>query len=90
MTQTTMAQQFADRLDNRGDQFTTVDGVPMHEALAELAHETRRDGRRGLARFEFADDSAIVVAEGGWDLGFAGTGCFCWQGVGHDDECQHG
>jgi hypothetical protein len=38
-------------------------------------------------RFHFTDNSAITIAEGGWDIGY--PNCFCWEGVGHNNDCPY-
>ena len=47
-----------------------------------------RDGWQtgDVQRHTFGDGSCITVAGECWDIGF--DGCFCWQGDGHDDECD--
>jgi hypothetical protein len=40
-----------------------------------------------MGRWTFKDGSVITVgADGIWDLGY--SNCFCWQGCGHNDDCD--
>lgn len=95
-TTTTTAQLVAELLDGDGARFADDDGT----SLAELCerHGARRSDVGGADRWQFADESAIVVAGGGWDFGFFGcAACRCWAGVagdypatgGHNPECEH-
>ena len=66
-------------------------GEGLDESLDALCERNRgrceyRDGHgTDTYRYTFADGSVITVAGDGWDYGY--VGCFCWQGVGHSDEC---
>lgn len=46
----------------------------------------------GLMKYVFEDGSSIVYSDnsGTWDLGINDSlECFCWQGVGHSEDCPH-
>ncbi len=91
----TIAQQIANALGNDGTQFCTS---PTDETepltfrdLVEQHGGASIDWRDGwqtgdVRRHTFPDDSVITVAGDAWDIGF--DGCFCWQGDGHDDQCD--
>ena len=92
---TTIAQQIADALNNDGQQFKTRptdDSEPLtFRDLVEQHGGSSIDWRDGwqtgdVRRHTFGDGSCITVAGDAWDIGF--DGCFCWQGDGHDDECD--
>lgn len=59
------------------------------EALCSSKETDPDDDQR--TRYAFGDGSAIVLAHGGWDLGFASMeGCFCWSGAEeHNAGCFH-
>ena len=56
----------------------------LDEDVADTA-ETHRE-RNGAAKYRFADGSAIIVTQEGWDLALepADDECYCWAG-----EPQH-
>jgi len=53
-----------------------VSGQPLDEYCEAVGGYFEHTG--SLARYEFADDSAIVLAEGGWDI--EGDEPFSWRG----------
>ena len=79
-TNQTTAQQVSDRLDNDGQQWADINDVEIHE-MCEMQQGvlSKTDD---LARYVFADDSSIVITDGGWDLGLA-PDCYCWAGNHH-------
>ena len=83
MTKTT-AEKISEKFSNDGQCFTNAAGEELDDVCE--AH-TRPDYRDGYGtdtyRYTFDDGSVITIAGDGWDLGY--PGCYCWQGVGHDD-----
>jgi hypothetical protein len=83
---TTTAEEISERFSDDGQCFTDGDGNSLEDVLCSAIVATHCGER---CRYEFSDGSAIVIASEAWDLGFSGTGCLCWQGVGHRDDCAH-
>ena len=77
----TIAEQIANKLKNDGTRWETEEGVGMGDLVDQHSHT--RDERASFVKLVFRDGSCIVVADGGWDFGFADSDCFCWEGVGH-------
>jgi hypothetical protein len=89
---TTQAQQIAAMYDHDGQRWYIdegEDGVDIIETYIEdmcKRHGARRcPGGADVTRWDFADGSCLTMAGGGWDFGY--RDCFCWQGVGHTDQC---
>ena len=73
----TTAQQIAAKLDNDGMTWRTADGTTLSELVdGENASHENRDG---MTRREFADGSAIVSGDGGWDI--EGAEKWSWKGM---------
>lgn len=83
------ANHVADLLGNDGQRFENTNG----ETLATLALanggklEIERDchdlpATGGMVRWQFDDGSAIVIAQGAWDVRANGCQEFCWEGTG--------
>ena len=82
----TQAEQFARDLDDDGTRFRTDDGIGFVELLERYGADVEiADHER--TRWRFSDGSAIVEANGAWDLGLPG-GCLCWDGAGHNRDCD--
>lgn len=80
----TTAETISKLFGDNGQVFTSRDGLELDEACAQAGgRREKRDG--GSVRWLFSDASAITVHGDAWDIGFAG--CWCWQGVGHDERC---
>jgi hypothetical protein len=79
----TMAAVLAARFGNDG--YRNVERLDKLCARLCMSKKTQY----GAARYEFADTSSIVFSGAYWDIGFAGTGCFCWASVGHNETCEH-
>lgn len=77
MTMTT-SERVARMLQDDGTKFYTEDGKSLHE-LATEAGATAEDHpeKHYLTRYAFADGSAIVASENGWDL--EGSEPWSWQ-----------
>ena len=76
-TRSTEAERVAAAYCDDGQRFAhPVSGQPLDEYCEEtggfFAHPV------GLDRYEFADGSAIVIADGGWDI--EGNEPFTWRG----------
>ena len=82
----TIAQNIAADFHDDGLHTTTL----VLERCDKEAADRDQDWNVGSTRFIFADDSAIVVTDDGWDLGFTDCDCHCWQGAGHSDNCPEG
>lgn len=86
----TIAETIAAALNDDGQNWRTSDGQTMDD-LIDL-HDgvlTWRDGWRtgDTVRANFSDGSCITMAGEAWDVGF--PTCFCWAGIGHNDDCSH-
>ena len=81
----TIAQTIADFFVH--GQCSEKDGRSISVACAEECVD--RDEEGTSSRYEFQDESTIIVSSGGWDLGFTGLDCFCWEGAGHHSDCEH-
>lgn len=83
-----VAEKIAKRVSD-GETFKTTKGTDLAKLCGRLAIVYHWGAEDDRIRYEFADGSAIVMTAGGWDLGFDGTGCYCWQGVGkHRILCE--
>lgn len=83
---TTIAQRVAERAGD-GCSWETDHGVRVERLFARSARRVVDESGRGT-RYIFDDESEIVVAGGGWDVGFGG--CWCWAGCGdHSPDCEH-
>lgn len=81
----TAAQVISARFGDDGQRWTDAEGVHIEDVCAAEGDRVRND-ERDCTRYVFGDGSAITIAGGGWDLGYAE--CSCWQGEGHDDRCE--
>jgi hypothetical protein len=61
-----IAQQIGAAFLNDGGSFTAADGTDLLALIAEQRPAT--DSREGTERYEFADESAILVNNGAWDF----------------------
>lgn len=86
MQNVTTAQKISALLRDDGQVWKSVDGTSLHDLCGQAGGRKSSNDERGLERYAFADSSAITIAGGGWDLGYAD--CWCWQGVGHDETLQ--
>jgi len=91
MTKTaqTAAQKISTLLGDDGLRWESRDG----RGIAQLCEDHGASGPYGQSgrgtmpeRYDFDDGSSIVVTDGGWDLGLS-QDCYCWVGVGHDENC---
>lgn len=92
----TIAERIAGQFSD-GASWVTEDGVEWDSIVmfnlpdmamdATLRAFTNADSPIGDAprRYTFVDGSVLTTSGGCWDLGY--PECFCWQGVGHTDDC---
>ena len=79
-----------------GEVFLDFDGWEVFEGRCidraqRILQQALTEG--GGRRYEFKDDSAIVIHGDGWDFGFPGERmhCWCWPEANneqHQDNCQ--
>ncbi len=84
----TTAEKIASLLHDDGQVWESDEGFLFTEMVEENgAHAEWRDGYRigEVVRYTFPDSSVITEAGAAWDFGY--PDCFCWQGVGHTDDC---
>jgi hypothetical protein len=81
-----MAEQMADRFNDDGECFEDANGTNLSTACRDAGAVSEHPGD-DVHRYTFPDDSAIIAAGGVWDIGY--VDCFCWQGMGHDDDCDN-
>ncbi len=84
----TTAQKIAEQLHDDGQVWETDGGITFGRLVAEESSRADwRDGYRTgeVVRYTFLDGSVITEAGAAWDFGY--LDCFCWQGVGHTEEC---
>jgi hypothetical protein len=86
-----IAEQISARFHDDGQRFEDADGHELDQVCAEKA--VRTDKRGDPIRYEFDDDSVIVIAGDGWDFGIPGcAGCYCWPAANrgqHALACQY-
>lgn len=80
------AEKIAAMFGNDGQQWATADGESLDDACEAAGGViTYRDGwGTDTYKYTFADGSVITVAGAAWDFGY--EDCWCWAGLGHDDE----
>ena len=66
MTSKTIAHQIADMAGNSGITWETTDGRSLGDVLADQAIRIRHANNGDV--YYFADDSAIVTRDSGWDI----------------------
>ena len=74
MTKTTKttAQQISSSYNDDGQQWDDEDGIHIEEACGDIRDVVvDKSEAHDLARYTFADGSAILIMGGGWDFGFA-------------------
>ena len=84
----TTAEKISALLHDDGQCWKTDDGRSFADLVDEYrASESWRDGHRtgDVVRYTFDDGSVLTEAGDGWDFGY--PDCYCWEGVGHDDNC---
>ncbi len=81
----TTAEKIADLLDNDGQNFETDDGRILGDLLIGEGAVLKWSNKYAATRYTLPDGSSITIAGPAWDLGY--PDCFCWQGVGHTDDC---
>jgi hypothetical protein len=77
----TVAQQISKQLGDNGQLWEDDNGISLCHLCNERAH-SRWIAEHEITIYEFEDDSAIVIASGGWDLRPDGCKEHCWAGVG--------
>lgn len=80
------AENIAMQLGNDGHRWQTDDGRTLTDLCAGADVER---GERST-RHGFADGSAIIAADGGWDVGIDGAACHCWASADngeHNEDC---
>jgi hypothetical protein len=75
----TIAEQIATRFGNDGMQWEDKDGQNLADVCLEEARYHEQDWDKHLDRYEFADGTAIVLGESGWDI--EGKVKWGWAGV---------
>lgn len=89
MTTTTEAEAIADQFGEDGLCWEAEDGQDLETVLrSQSVSVDHRDGRGvdGPVRYTMYDGSCIVTTSAAWDVGMSAA-CYCWAGVGHDDNC---
>ena len=80
------AHEVGARYGDDGQRWEDADGVLLGDACLEAGAQPRvNEANSSLIRFTFSDGSALTIAGGGWDYGYAD--CWCWDGTGHDEDC---
>lgn len=80
----TTAQTIAARFGGDGQCWEDGSGRHISDVCGDETRSERHDGHE-MDRFVFEDGSAITLAGGAWDFGYAD--CWCWRGAGHTDGC---
>lgn len=93
----TIAKILCDRFVNDGQHYhreflNEETGEECVESAVDVFEDwaiyTRVDSHK--TKYVFRDGSTIVECDGaGYDVGFTGCGCFCWEGAGHHAGCPH-
>ncbi len=91
-----LAYQISAALGHDGQCWTTEDGREMTELLDAAGARLCPHTDILPFRHQLPDGSAIIEADGAWDLGYPSTedddryGCTCWVGVCDVDHCPDG
>lgn len=88
----TTAQKISARFDDDGTNFFESCSPCAHivdvcESLCVRVDREIDKAEVSATRYTFADDSAITISGGAWDLVY--PDCFCWHAAGHRDDCEH-
>ena len=83
----TLAGVISARYHDDGRRWRDDDHVHIEDALLAAGARKDRSDDLDATRWTLSDGSVIVTSWDGWDLGYPGTDCWCWQGAGHEDGC---
>ncbi|MCK5802323.1 MAG: hypothetical protein KAI66_05800, partial [Lentisphaeria bacterium] len=84
---TPTAYRVAVLFDGDGSRWVTEDDRELHDVIVEHGGEKTATNDSRDERWQFADQSAIVVSESAWDVGFGWLDdCCCWRGAQTDNE----
>ncbi len=91
----TIAEKIAAQFENDGQVLKSQAGDRIRDICRDKAHGIWKNPDSDSIRYEFADESAIVLAGDAWDIGIPGQEfyCTCWpeaQRATHASSCQYG